>query len=430
MSSSRPAVTPPAPDSFFSSTPPYPSPSPRSRRSRRDSANPGSRRHYFSDATDTSPPAAPARPSVPTVYLASSAAFQSTNPPRTSSLAATPNPPRTSSLLPPARIGVDRAASRAPPFLPDTFNDPRPAPKIPDPTREPESQSRHKRGHSRSSSAGGLSDTLRNLNRWSASTASSRASNLAGFTRRVSAELLGTAFSSPGRKLHKGKPSTSSSSPRSTAQPRTETESLAPAPIPPLQSLPRISTGPSLEDQVLESNVLAGLSPTEEPLHDDHPSGDNGALWDAEARALGQEPGFSLQQEGGPAGFDMIQLGSTMPYTKNGEARGPSQSRSAGAKTGADAVASTRNRDMDRDGDRERDRDRAARPPSQKKMLAKALEKANTAVRLDNAQNFEGARRAYAEACAVLQQVLLRTSGEEDRRKLEHIVSLPVIPLS
>jgi hypothetical protein len=55
-------------------------------------------------------------------------------------------------------------------------------------------------------------------------------------------------------------------------------------------------------------------------------------------------------------------------------------------------------------------------------MLSKALQKANTAVQLDNAQNFEGARRAYAEACAVLQQVLLRTSGEEDRRKLEAIV--------
>jgi len=62
-------------------------------------------------------------------------------------------------------------------------------------------------------------------------------------------------------------------------------------------------------------------------------------------------------------------------------------------------------------------------------MLSKALQKANTAVQLDNAQNFEGARRAYAEACAVLHQVLLRTTGEEDRRKLDAIVSVLFICL-
>ena len=56
-------------------------------------------------------------------------------------------------------------------------------------------------------------------------------------------------------------------------------------------------------------------------------------------------------------------------------------------------------------------------------MLSKALQKANTAVQLDNAQNFEGARLAYAEACDLLHQVLLRTAGDEDRKKLEAIVS-------
>ena len=56
-------------------------------------------------------------------------------------------------------------------------------------------------------------------------------------------------------------------------------------------------------------------------------------------------------------------------------------------------------------------------------MLSKALQKANTAVLLDNAQNFEGAMQAYSEACALLQQVMGRSSGDEDRRKLEAIVS-------
>jgi hypothetical protein len=56
--------------------------------------------------------------------------------------------------------------------------------------------------------------------------------------------------------------------------------------------------------------------------------------------------------------------------------------------------------------------------------LSKALAKANTAVQLDNAQNYEGARESYTEACNLLQQVLARTTGEEDRKKLEAIVSI------
>ena len=55
-------------------------------------------------------------------------------------------------------------------------------------------------------------------------------------------------------------------------------------------------------------------------------------------------------------------------------------------------------------------------------MLSKALQKANHAVLLDNAQNFEGAVDAYADACALLQQVMQRSSGDEDRRKLEAVV--------
>lgn len=41
---------------------------------------------------------------------------------------------------------------------------------------------------------------------------------------------------------------------------------------------------------------------------------------------------------------------------------------------------------------------RNSKQPSQKAMLSKALQKANTAVLLDNAQNFEGAMQAYSEA--------------------------------
>jgi len=72
--------------------------------------------------------------------------------------------------------------------------------------------------------------------------------------------------------------------------------------------------------------------------------------------------------------------------------------------------------------DSTKNRERSAKP-SQKAMLSKALNKANTAVQLDNAQNYSTARAAYIEACELLQQVLARTNGEDDRRKLEAIVS-------
>jgi hypothetical protein len=68
-----------------------------------------------------------------------------------------------------------------------------------------------------------------------------------------------------------------------------------------------------------------------------------------------------------------------------------------------------------------RTRTREGREKNKKVMLSKALQKANTAVLLDNAQNFEGALEAYSDACKLLQQVMDRSSGLEDKRKLEAI---------
>lgn len=70
-------------------------------------------------------------------------------------------------------------------------------------------------------------------------------------------------------------------------------------------------------------------------------------------------------------------------------------------------------------------RTRERREKDKKTMLSRALQKANTAVLLDNAQNFEGATEAYEDACKLLQQVMIRSSQEEDRRKLDAIVSCP-----
>ncbi|KAF2134644.1 hypothetical protein P153DRAFT_419296 [Dothidotthia symphoricarpi CBS 119687] len=66
-------------------------------------------------------------------------------------------------------------------------------------------------------------------------------------------------------------------------------------------------------------------------------------------------------------------------------------------------------------------RTRERREKDKKTMLSRALQKANTAVLLDNAQNFEGAMEAYEDACKLLQQVMIRSSQDEDKRKLDAI---------
>lgn len=68
-----------------------------------------------------------------------------------------------------------------------------------------------------------------------------------------------------------------------------------------------------------------------------------------------------------------------------------------------------------------RSRTRERKERDKKTMLSKALEKANTAVLLDNALNYEGALDAYWDACNLLQAVMERTSGVEDKRKLDAI---------
>lgn len=59
----------------------------------------------------------------------------------------------------------------------------------------------------------------------------------------------------------------------------------------------------------------------------------------------------------------------------------------------------------------------------QKAMLESALERAHTAVTLDNAGNFEGAVEAYRGACALLTEVMGRAGGDGDRAQLQTIVS-------
>ncbi|KAF4547473.1 Hypothetical protein D9617_42g090600 [Elsinoe fawcettii] len=71
--------------------------------------------------------------------------------------------------------------------------------------------------------------------------------------------------------------------------------------------------------------------------------------------------------------------------------------------------------------ERRRSRGKERKEKDKKNMLSKALEKANTAVLLDNAQNFAGALSAYRDACKLLEHVMDRTAGPDDKAKLDAI---------
>lgn len=315
--------------------------------------------------------------------------------------------PRTSSLLPPPRITVGDNPSwkqqqqqqlhdpfQLPAWPPDPINDREREESVsPKNTRR-----RGSKSHSRSSSLGGLSDGFRNLNRWSISTASSRASNAATpaknrFSRRMSIDsttLFSQSNNSPAspRRLHKARPSTAGGS---------GADERSFATIPPLEALPPILPLPSLEQEDFGRAVLS--SPER-----------NASLptTDASFSSMSLRAGYDVAPAIASSSRDAI-----MPHNENGSptfVRGHQRSRSQGMKSSTDSAVSP-------------GRSRGGRPPSQKAMLSKALEKANTAVRLDNAQSFEEARSAYHEACDLLQQVLERTPGDDDRKKLEDIVS-------
>ncbi|KAK0615118.1 hypothetical protein B0T17DRAFT_619933 [Bombardia bombarda] len=415
--------TPPPPSNAHAAARPHTSPSPRTRLPDRDFASPASSNtHHHRPHRSVDGSSAENHPGPPSPHIT----FASTTAPPPNFIAA-------SSLLPHAWIADSASSRESSPHTRHLPHEPSPPSGTPEQAKELEPP--RARGHSRSSSAGGLSDGIRNLNRWSASTTSSRASNLTGFTRRISVDVFGAVTGSPGRKLHKSRPSTSSVSPRSGDAAQARSESPPPAPVPPLQSLPRISIGPSLEEEVRQANVLGRDSPIQRPRYIRRPSHDSAFYWDGAPQIPEEHSGLSSQLDSAESLLPAATItpGLTMPYNQNGgEPRGHSRSRSTGANGSADTTSSSvsrnrdRDRDRDRDIDRNRDRDRdissaTNKPPSQKAMLSKALKKAQSAVQLDNAQNAEGARSAYSEACTLLQHVLRRTTAEEDRRKLEAI---------
>ncbi len=271
-----------------------------------------------------------------------------------------------------------------------------------------------RRPRSRSGSLGGVRDGVATLNRWSKSTASSRESShqrSTSLSRRMSGAFDLGAESSP-KKLQKARPSTATSNFSCPQTIRSDHSVNATPILPPILSL---QTSVNSNSPLTGSPSTAGLlSAAYRSTTQSEEYSSTGNLT-VQTRDVSQTPSRSRSRSvsldpGSATGPAPNGTQSKPPNKEGRRSRGLSRSRSQAGKSSEETGSS-----------------RAPKQHSQKAMLSKALEKANTAVLLDNAQNYEGAMQAYSEACALLQQVMLRSSGDEDKRKLEAIVSLRVL---
>jgi hypothetical protein len=248
-----------------------------------------------------------------------------------------------------------------------------------------------------------------NVNRWSKSTASSAASTQSpsrkSTSRRMSVSVSGSFFltGADGTSPQKQIPSRNLAT---TAYTSSSTRNFANN-----LGLPPIVTAPNLQ-----TSLQKGSSPLTGPAT---PSPSTAGLLSAAVRTTVPDYFGRTWEDSTPRAFAanaeytataQPEDGTSRPLAEQEEkrkARGHSRHHSQAGKSSASTNGSSR----------------ISKGPSQKAMLSKALQKANTAVLLDNAQNFEGAMQAYSEACGLLQHVMARSSGDEDRRKLEAIVS-------
>lgn len=258
-----------------------------------------------------------------------------------------------------------------------------------------------------------------NLNRWSRSTSSSRETNPTHHSsRRMSSGGSGTFnFGTPEperpspKRLQKIRPSTGNS-PSHQTQPTRLFEPYSNPVLHPIVTVPNHQTLTNHTSSPLTASPsTAGLLSA--AVRSTVP--DYFTSWDSTPKDFSQKR-VSLVQSGS-ASIDPSLFSE--PITVSNRAK----RQEAEEQSVADPSLRGHSRNQSEKGSGGTGSSKNSKQPSQKAMLSKALQKANTAVLLDNAQNFDGAMHAYSEACSLLQQVMLRSSGEEDRRKLEAIVS-------
>lgn len=320
-------------------------------------------------------------------------------------------PPRTSSLLPPPHIEPASHSNR----LEVPGRQPSPGATH---VQTPETSPRSAQGTTASRSpSNNPAEVSWLLNRWSTSTAGSSRTSL--LTHRAPHSRFGSRGSVDATNIVNKSPPTARPSPRKLQKNRRPSLSSrsddvpAPAPLPQdnqaSRTLPPIASLSPLEPpnlaEFLQITVEgAGPGPTEHRLPSHVYQESQSPIAPGTAQSTNQII-TAKSIHSNPASVSQ----TTMPYDYDGEAHTPR--------------GVSRGHSRSRSGKGSNDKGRGTKPPSQKAMLSRALQKANTAVQLDNAQNFEGAREAYAEACELLRQVLQRTTGDEDKRKLEAIVS-------
>ncbi|KAI1171005.1 hypothetical protein F4777DRAFT_591562 [Nemania sp. FL0916] len=220
------------------------------------------------------------------------------------------------------------------------------------------------------------------------------------------------SYSSP-RKLSKRRPSQETGAQKTGVQTGTGTgtgtragSASAPPPnLPPIVTLPPLDTDPEsgfgLRSPHAMSRASPGLNTPNSVFAAQHGNAEPHDYFWSDLPALLPPASVTRDHHGVP------------------ERRGQPRSRSAAKGTGGDLL-----KPKDRSGSS------SSSKPSQKAMLSKALAKANTAVQLDKAQNHGAAREAYLEACELLQQVLARTNGDDDRKKLEAIELEGLVPIN
>ncbi|KAL8968205.1 MAG: hypothetical protein Q9183_002572, partial [Haloplaca sp. 2 TL-2023] len=323
----------------------------------------------------------------------------------------------------------------------------------------PDSRRRSSAVYNRPDSGHGVREGVGNLNRWSQSTVSSKSSathnRRNSFSKRLS-ESFGSfgGFNSPQSSSPKGKgalnphPVASTSSEEASDKNPPNSPPKQPAPLlPPIVTLSSLTKAVEAADSPSTATTATPataelLSPlTYQPQPDYF-----GNRWKPTSPLSQQRsnpPSHKTSPQPSPLGAAHSAKPTSQPaiseanhtaaskeravskFSKRGSVqpreRRPDQQRRQSRNhvpVAPGAVQPEKQEESASASDRhERDR----RVPSQKAMLSKALQKANHAVLLDNAQNFEGAMDAYSDACALLQRVMLRSSGDEDRKKLESV---------
>jgi hypothetical protein len=314
-------------------------------------------------------------------------------------------------------------------------------------------------GHSRPDSITGNNEGLGNLNRWSQSTTSSRSSvghnRKNSFTRRLSFGGSGSIGSLAGFAASQSPQSRNVLSKQRLSpgnSPSRQSSKASPAAVP-STILPPLMTLPSLTILTNDGNspsTIASITPATAELLTT-PTDYFGNRWTGPSpprrRPSVQRTITAPSPLAGPSSSSRKAMSSGL------DTHPPSASSDSALSPPNNALPKPKYRDYDRTSHASHSRNREApgkgsgsteaessasslrsnkegrkrrhKTPSQKAMLSKALQKAHTAVLLDNAQNFEGAMEAYRDACALLQQVMIKSSGEDDRKKLETIVSAP-----